>query len=138
MPRVDRSFEAMLVWMAEEPLAPGKQYLVKQATNLVSGHGERDLRYRVDVNTLHREDATALAMNEVGRCTRDAQPAARRSIRTGSNRTTGAFIVIDRLTNRTVGAGMILDRRVSRGLRAEHLGRRHAARRRARRRRPAR
>ena len=68
VPRVDRHFEAMLVWMAEEPMVPGKQYLVKQATNLVTGAVSR-LRYRVDVNTLHREDAAGLALNEIGRCT---------------------------------------------------------------------
>ena len=68
------------------------------------------LRYRIDVNTLHREDAAGLAMNEVGRCTVTfSRPVAVDPYR--RNRTMGAFIVIDRLTNGTVGAGMILDRR---------------------------
>jgi bifunctional enzyme CysN/CysC len=108
---VDRAFEAMLVWMAEEPMTPGKPYLVKQATNLVTGTISH-LRYRVDVNTLHREPAEGLAMNEVGRCTvRLSRPVAVDPYR--HHRTMGAFIVIDRLTNRTVGAGMVLDRRVS-------------------------
>jgi bifunctional enzyme CysN/CysC len=111
VPRVDRHFEAMLVWMAEEPMIPGRQYLVKQATNLVSG-AISTLHYRVDVNTLHRETASGLAMNEVGRCTVTvSRPLAVDPYR--QNRTMGAFIVIDRLTNRTVGAGMILDRRIS-------------------------
>ncbi len=70
------------------------------------------LRYRVDVNTLRREETTGLALNEVGRCTVTlSQPVAFDAYR--RNRTTGAFIVIDRLTNRTVGAGMVLDRRIS-------------------------
>jgi bifunctional enzyme CysN/CysC len=111
VPRVERHLEAMLVWMAEEPMAPGKQYLVKQATNLVAGAVSR-LHYRVDVNSLRREDATGLAMNEVGRCTITlSRPVAVDPYRL--NRTMGAFIVIDRATNRTVGAGMVLDRRSS-------------------------
>jgi bifunctional enzyme CysN/CysC len=111
VPNVDRHFEAMLVWMAEEPMVPGKQYLVKQATNLVSGVVNR-LHYRVDVNTLRREDASGLAMNEVGRCTLTlSRPVAVDPYR--RNRTMGAFIVIDRSTNRTVGAGMVLDRRLA-------------------------
>jgi bifunctional enzyme CysN/CysC len=111
VPRVDRHFEAMLVWMAEEPMAPGKQYLVKQATNLVAGTVSR-LHYRVDVNTLRREETAGLSMNEVGRCTVTlSRPVAVDPYR--QNRAMGAFIVIDRLTNRTVGAGMVLDRRLS-------------------------
>ena len=111
VPRVDRHFEAMLVWMAEEPMVPGKQYLVKQTTNLVNGTVSR-LHYRVDVNTLRREETTGLAMNEVGRCTVTlSRPVAVDPYR--HNRTTGAFIVVDRMTNRTVGAGMVLDRRIS-------------------------
>jgi len=111
VPRVDRTFEAMLVWMGEEPMAPSKPYLVKQTTNLVTGTVSR-LRYRVDVNSLRREQADGLAMNEVGRCTVTlSRPVAVDAYR--QNRTMGAFIVIDRLTNRTVGAGMVLDRRVS-------------------------
>jgi bifunctional enzyme CysN/CysC len=111
VPRVDRTVEAMLVWMGEEPMTPGKPYLVKQTTNLVTGTVSR-LRYRVDVNTLRREQADGLAMNEVGRCTLTlSRPVAVDPYR--QNRTMGAFIVIDRLTNRTVGAGMVLDRRVS-------------------------
>jgi bifunctional enzyme CysN/CysC len=111
VPRVDRHLEAMLVWMGEEPMTPGRQYLVKQTTNLVGGTIST-LHYRVDVNTLHRGAATALAMNEVGRCTLTlSRPVAFDPYR--QNRTMGAFIVIDRLTNRTVGAGMALDRRIS-------------------------
>jgi bifunctional enzyme CysN/CysC len=111
VPRVDRHLEAMLVWMGEEPMVPGKPYLVKQATNLVTGSISH-LHYRVDVNTLRRDAADGLAMNEVGRCTLTlSRPVAVDAYR--QNRTMGAFIVVDRLTNRTVGAGMVIDRRVS-------------------------
>jgi bifunctional enzyme CysN/CysC len=111
VPRVDRTFEAMLVWMAEEPMLPGRQYAIKQATNLVTGTVSR-LHYRVDVNTLRREEAQSLAMNEVARCSVTlSRPVAVDPYR--RHRTMGAFIVIDRLTNRTVGAGMVLDRLVA-------------------------
>ncbi|MGC3966249.1 MAG: sulfate adenylyltransferase subunit CysN [Pirellulales bacterium] len=108
LPRVDRSFEAMVVWMSEQALAPGKQYLVKHAAKVAQGSCEA-LRYRVDVNTLHRQDAAELKMNEVGRCKITlTSPIAFDPYR--KNRNTGAFIFIDRLTNNTVGAGMIIDR----------------------------
>jgi bifunctional enzyme CysN/CysC len=67
------------------------------------------LRYRVDVNTLHRQDAPALKLNEIGRCAVTlTEPIAFDDYR--RNRVTGAFIVIDRITNGTLGAGMILSR----------------------------
>jgi bifunctional enzyme CysN/CysC len=108
VPKVDQKFDAMLVWMAEEPLVPGKEYLFKQTTKLVPGR-VGTLRYRVDINTLHREPAPTLALNEIGRCgiTLTA-PIAFDAYR--RNRATGGFIMIDRLTNATVAAGMILDR----------------------------
>ena len=112
VPRVDRTCEAMVVWMAEQPLVPGKQYLIKHTTKVVTG-AVSTLRYRVDVNTLHRQDAPALNMNEVGRCTLTVnQPLAFDPY--SKNRLTGAFIFIDRLTNNTVGAGMIIDREANR------------------------
>ena len=108
VPKVDHKFEASVVWMSEEPLVPGKQYLFKQTSKLTTG-AVSTLRYRVDVNTLHREPAPALALNEIGRCAITlTSPIAFDAYR--RNRTTGSFIMIDRLTNATVGAGMILDR----------------------------
>jgi len=108
VPRVDHRFEAMLVWMSEEALVPGKQYLFKQTSKVVPGMVS-SLRYRVDVNTLHRQPAPTLALNEIGRCgVTLTSPIAYDAYR--KNRSTGAFIMIDRLTNATVGAGMILDR----------------------------
>jgi len=108
VPRVDRELDAMIVWMSEEPMQPGKQYLIKHSTRLTPGQIS-SLRFRVDVNTLHRSQADGLELNEIGRCvvslTRPISydPYTR-------NRETGSFIVIDRLTNGTVAAGMILDR----------------------------
>jgi bifunctional enzyme CysN/CysC len=55
-PRVEQKFEAMIVWMAEEPMVPGKSYWVKQTTKQTPGQ-INTLRYQIDVNTLHRKDA---------------------------------------------------------------------------------
>jgi len=108
VPKVDHRFEAMVVWMQEEPLVPGRQYLFKQTSKVVPG-AVNALRYRVDINTLHRQPAPTLALNEIGRCAITlTSPIAYDTYR--RNRTTGGFIMIDRLTNATVAAGMILDR----------------------------
>jgi bifunctional enzyme CysN/CysC len=108
VPKVDHRFEAMIVWMSEEPLVPGRQYLFKQTSKVVPG-AVSTLRYRVDINTLHRQPAPTLALNEIGRCSVTlTSPIAHDAYR--RNRTTGGFIMIDRLTNATVAAGMILDR----------------------------
>lgn len=113
VPLIATHFEAMLVWMAEEPLQPGKQYFLKQTTTMTPGV-ITDVRYRIDVNTLHREDAAQLALNEIGRCAFALErPIACDPYR--KNRASGAFVVIDRLTNNTVGAGMIIDRNQSFG-----------------------
>ncbi len=107
--------DAMVVWMADEPLVPGKQYLVKQATS-VGPAVVTDLAHRVDVNTLERVEAGRLALNEIGRCEISlARPIAFDPYRT--NRATGALIFIDRITNNTVGAGMILPSRKDRAAR---------------------
>ena len=108
VPKSDDSFDATLVWMSEEPMVPGKQYLIKQTSKVVSGT-VTTLRYRIDVNTLHRADAPTLALNEIGRCQIQLnQPIAFDGYR--GNPGTGAFIVIDRISNITVAAGMILRR----------------------------
>jgi len=109
LPQVEKKFDAMVVWMAEEPMVPGKDYLIKHCARMTAGTIST-LRYQVDVNTLHRQDAPTLRLNEIGRCAIALdEPIAYDSYR--RNRTTGAFIVIDRMTNGTVGAGMIIDRK---------------------------
>ena len=108
VPKVGQRFDAELVWMSEEPLVPGKQYLFKQTTKSVVGTVSK-LRYGIDVNTIHRRDAARLKLNEIGRCSISLnEPIAYDGYR--RNRSTGAFIVIDRISNVTVGAGMILQR----------------------------
>jgi bifunctional enzyme CysN/CysC len=109
VPRMEQNFDATIVWMNEQAMVPGKQYLFKQTTKTVPG-SIHTLRYQIDVNTLHRQDAPTLGLNEIGRCAVSLnEPIAFDGYR--RNRGTGAFIVIDRLSNVTVGAGMILDRR---------------------------
>lgn len=111
VPQVEQSFEAMVVWMAEEPMAPGKTYTFKHTTRSTGGMIST-LRYRIDINTLHRQEASTLKLNEIGRCLVTLnQPIAFDPYK--RIRGTGAFIIIDRMTNGTVGAGMILDREAS-------------------------
>ncbi|MBK8011282.1 MAG: sulfate adenylyltransferase subunit CysN [Deltaproteobacteria bacterium] len=109
VPYTSRRFEAMLVWMADEPLVMGREYIIKHTNSSVSGQ-VTSLRYRIDVNTLHRETVDRLALNEIGRVGIElTRPISYDPY--GTNREMGSFIVIDRATNGTVGAGMIIDRR---------------------------
>lgn len=111
VPKLEQKLEANIVWMGEQPLVPGKQYLFKQTTNTASGTIST-LRYQIDVNSLHRKDSPSLNLNEIGRCAISLdEPLAFDGYR--RNRGCGSFIVIDRITNITVGAGMILDRQTS-------------------------
>jgi bifunctional enzyme CysN/CysC len=108
VPRVDQKVEAMVVWMSEERMVPGKSYLFKQTSKVTPGTIST-FRYQIDVNTLHRKDSPTLELNEIGRCQLSlSAPLAYDAYR--RNRSTGAFIIIDRVTNATLGAGMILDR----------------------------
>ena len=107
-PNQSDQFEAMLVWMAQEPLQIGRPYQLKQTTRSTLGEATT-IRYRIDVNTLHHGEAASLEMNEVGRVVMKlGQPITYDPY--SLNRATGAFILIDRVTNNTVGAGMILPR----------------------------
>jgi len=105
-PQVVDSFDAMLVWMAEEPMLPGKKYDIKRATSYVPG-SIASIAHRVDVNTLEEGAASSLQLNEIGQV-RIALDAPIALDGYAHNRTTGSFIIIDRLTNGTVGAGMII------------------------------
>jgi bifunctional enzyme CysN/CysC len=98
-------FEAKLAWLHEEALAPGRSYLLK-AGSATAPARVTETRFKINVNTLQKEDCTGLALNEVGVCRFSLdRPIAFDSYR--ENRGTGNFILIDRLTNATVAAGMI-------------------------------
>ena len=104
-PIVADQFKATIVWMTEKALSPGRQYILKLATRSVSGSVAM-IHHRIDVNTLEHHDAQALQLNEIGSCTISVNaPVVFDAYKT--NKGTGAFIIIDRLTNGTVGAGMI-------------------------------
>jgi len=106
-PTSAREFEAMVCWMSDTQLQQRGRYAIKHTTRNARAVVD-DLRYRIDVNTLHRdEDATTLGLNEIGRLRlRTSSPLLIDEY--NENRTTGAFILIDEGTNNTVGAGMIL------------------------------
>lgn len=118
LPRITDSFDAMLVWMAEEPMLPGKKYDIKRATSYVPG-SIASITHRVDVNTLEHGPASSLQLNEIGqvKVSLDA-PIALDGYAT--NPATGSFIIIDRLTNGTVGAGMIIADPVAHGASGHH------------------
>ncbi|MBN7777612.1 sulfate adenylyltransferase subunit CysN [Nitratireductor aquimarinus] len=104
-PHVADQFSATLVWFDEKPLLPGRSYILRTETDEVSATVSQ-LKHRRNINNFAEEAATSLDLNEVGLCNFSAQaPIAFDAF--SDNRTTGAFILIDRLTNATVGAGMI-------------------------------
>ncbi len=98
-------FEAKVVWMHEEPLLPGRSYLLKTGTTTVSAQVS-DLKYRVNVNTLEHQAAKTLELNEIGVCNLALGKAVSFDPYR-ENPATGSFILIDRFSNATVGAGMI-------------------------------
>ena len=106
-PHASQDLDAMVCWMSGgPPLREGAQYAIKHTTRW--GRAMiKDLQYRFDVNTLHRDDASeGLGLNEIGRVRiRTTTPLFFDEYR--RNRTTGSFILVDEGTNVTVGAGMI-------------------------------
>lgn len=117
LPVADRNFEAMLVWMDEEPMDAGKQFYIKHTTNLTRARVD-SIRYKVNVNTMEQLSV------ENGKLTAENLPMklneiARVVFTTGKelffdpyrkNKQTGAFILIDPITNNTSAVGMIIDR----------------------------
>jgi bifunctional enzyme CysN/CysC len=105
-PQVARSIEANVVWMNEAPLRVGGSYLLKHGTRMVSATVS-EIHDRVDVTTLERHPAHSLGLNDIGRVT---LTAARPLVFDPYTvcRSTGAFILVDRMGNGTHGAGMIL------------------------------
>ncbi len=106
VPRIEKEFEATVCWMGETPMDSSRRYHLRHTTSAVRAV-VKELRYRIDVDTLHRdESAESLALNEMGRViVRVQKPVFCDDY--SVNRRTGAFILIDDETNQTVGAGMI-------------------------------
>ncbi len=108
LPIEDRNFEAMLVWMDEEPMDVNKQFYIKQTTNTTRARID-SIKYKVDVNTMEQSQVDKLSLNEIGRVV----------FTTGkelffdpyhTNKQTGSFILIDPITNNTSAVGMIINR----------------------------
>ncbi|MEL0614427.1 sulfate adenylyltransferase subunit CysN [Marinomonas arenicola] len=104
-PLIASALRASVVWMADQPLVPGKLYDFKLGTQTVPGKVHH-FNHRVDVNTLETSDISALELNGIGDCVIQFDAPVAFDEYTNS-RFTGALIVIDRLTNVTVGAGMV-------------------------------
>jgi bifunctional enzyme CysN/CysC len=106
-PTVTQDVDAMICWFHEQPLREGAVYAVKHTTRNARARVQH-LHYRLDVNTLHRdEEQLALTMNDIGRVSlRTTTPLFVDEYR--RNRATGSFILVDEATFETVGAGMVL------------------------------
>jgi bifunctional enzyme CysN/CysC len=104
-PEVADQFAAHLIWMADDPLLPGRPYLLKVGARQV-GAQVTAIRHKIDVNTGGELPARSLSLNEVGVAHLSLSEAIAFDPY-AVNRETGAFIIIDRLSNLTVGAGMI-------------------------------
>ncbi len=100
-----QTMTAHLVWMAEQPLQLGRQYLFKYATKVTPG-SIGSIHHRIDVNTQEQLPAQQMQLNDIAQVDVELQQPVVIDAYAG-NRGTGAFIVIDRLTNVTVGAGMV-------------------------------
>ncbi len=104
-PAVAREIEASVCWMSEQPLRAGGRYAIKHTTRSARAIVE-SIDYRVNINTLAREHASELTLNEIGRVRlRNSVPLIVDAY--ARNRTTGSFILIDEASNDTVGAGMV-------------------------------
>jgi bifunctional enzyme CysN/CysC len=104
-PEVADQFAAHVLWMSEEPMLPGRSYLLRIGTRSVPAR-ITTLKHKIDVNTLERRPGRMLELNEIGFCNFfTASPIAFDPY--ADNRCTGAFVLIDRFTNASVGAGMV-------------------------------
>ncbi|MCF8234139.1 MAG: sulfate adenylyltransferase subunit CysN [Bacteroidales bacterium] len=108
IPRIERHFEAMLVWMDEKPMDPYTQFYIKQTTNNTKARIDK-LRFKIDVNTLEKSQADHFELNEIGRVVMTTvKPLFFDPYK--KNHNTGSFVLIDPITHNTVAVGMILDK----------------------------
>jgi bifunctional enzyme CysN/CysC len=104
-PGISDQFEAMVIWMCEDEMFPGRPYLLKIGTKTV-GVALATPKYKINVNTLEHLAAKTLHLNEIGVCNLSVDQAIAFDPY-AENRDTGGFILIDRLTNNTIGAGLL-------------------------------
>lgn len=103
---VSDAITANLVWMDEEPFVPGKSYLFKRTSSVMSATADA-IEYRIDVNTQAHHEAHQLGLNDIG-LVRFVLGKPLVFDTYEENRQTGGFILIDKITNNTVAAGMIV------------------------------
>lgn len=114
LPRVERQFEAMLVWMDENEMNRNTQFYIKQANSNTKARID-DIRYKVDVNTLEKSNIEKLNLNEIGRVVITTnKPLFFDPYK--KNKQTGSFILIDPVTHNTCAVGMIIDKLSSKNL----------------------
>jgi bifunctional enzyme CysN/CysC len=104
-PAVADQFEADIIWMSEEPMLPGRPYLLKIGAKTVGATITKP-KYKINVNTLERLATMTLELNEIGVCNLHLDQVIAFDPYE-QNRDTGGFILIDRLTNDTIGAGLL-------------------------------
>ena len=107
VPEIGQDLEVIITWMNSNPLKPRTKVVIKHTTNECMGM-VKELKYKVDINTLHRlQDIDTLEMNDIGRISlRTSKPLFYDVYK--KNRQTGSLIIIDSQTNETIGAGMII------------------------------
>ena len=104
-PECADQFETTIVWMHDEPMLPGRTYLMKRGNRTVNVQ-VTDIKYQVDVNSMEHLASRQLALNTIGVCNISVdQQIPFDAYR--ENRDTGGYILVDRLSNHTVGAGML-------------------------------
>jgi bifunctional enzyme CysN/CysC len=105
LPNHGDRYRVKLAWLHEQGLQPGSTYLLKAGASTAPVKVE-ELQHKINVNTLLQETGSSLELNEVGSCVLNiAQAISFDAYR--KNRSSGSFILIDRMTNATVGAGMV-------------------------------
>ena len=104
-PAVADQFETTLVWFDDEPMLPGRPYLLKLGTRTVAAQ-VTEPKYKINVNSLEHLAASRLELNEIGVCNISTDAPIAFDAYT-ENKDLGGFILIDRISNRTVGAGML-------------------------------
>ena len=104
-PFSSKTLNATMVWMHEQALQPGREYYIKHGSKMTTGVLS-NIRFKIDVNTLEQQPTEQLALNEIGSCDLQCSEALHFDAYK-DNKSTGAFIVIDRISNVTVAAGMI-------------------------------
>ena len=105
LPKRSKDFEAVVIWMNEQPLDTSREYIIRHNGRNVKSRLDNIL-YNIDVNTLHKEKADKLNLNEIGKVAISTTLPIYYDAYS-KNQETGSLVIIDPISNVTVGAGMI-------------------------------